>query len=92
MLFNSMDYLYFFPIVMLFYFFLPKKSRNVWLLVVSYYFYMSWNAKYGLLIFLITIITYFSGLMIEKSKNKGGGGENMSDNICCIKYKHTSII
>ena len=45
MLFNSGIFLLFFPIVVLGYFLLPKKAKNFWLLVSSYYFYMrfAWN-------------------------------------------------
>lgn len=68
MSFNSIDYLFFFPVVVLLYFVLPKKIRMYWLLVSSYYFYMSWNAKYGLLIFFSTVITYFCGVALEKVK------------------------
>ena len=65
MLFNSIDFLLFFPIVTILYFLLPHRVRWVWLLCASYYFYMCWNAKYALLIALSTVITYFSGLLIE---------------------------
>ena len=69
MLFNSIEFLIFFPIVVLVYFVIPKKIKQLWLLVVSYYFYMCWNAKYALLILASTVITYASGLLIEKVKN-----------------------
>ena len=68
MSFNSLDYLLFFPIVVLLYFLIPKKARMYWLLLASYYFYMSWNAKYGLLIFFSTAVTYFCALGIERVK------------------------
>ncbi len=68
MSFVSVKYMIFFPIVVLLYFILPKKIRMYWLLVVSYYFYMSWNVKYGLLILFSTVITYLCGLAIEKVK------------------------
>lgn len=68
MSFNSINYLVFFPIVVFLYFLLPKKIRMYWLLVASYYFYMSWNAKYGLLILFSTVITYICGLELEKVK------------------------
>ncbi len=55
MLFNSVDFLIFFPIVVFIYFVLPKKARYIWLLAASYYFYMSWNAKYAILIALSTL-------------------------------------
>lgn len=65
MLFNSIDFLLFFPIVTILYFLLPHKIRWMWLLGASYYFYMCWNAKYALLIALSTSITYASGLLIH---------------------------
>lgn len=67
MLFNSIHFLIFFPLVTLIYFMLPDKIKWVWLLVASYYFYMSWNPLYAILIALSTIITYLSGLLIDKA-------------------------
>ena len=66
MLFNSYDFMLFFPIVVAIYFFVPKKVRYIWLLLASYYFYMGWNAKYAILIGISTLITYLSGLLIER--------------------------
>jgi D-alanyl-lipoteichoic acid acyltransferase DltB (MBOAT superfamily) len=68
MLFNSIDFLIFFPIVVLLYFLIPKRIKHLWLLAASYYFYMCWNAKYALLILTSTVITYVSGLFMEKIK------------------------
>ncbi len=68
MLFNSGEFLVFFPLVILGYFLIPKKLKNVWLLVSSYYFYMSWNAKYAILLLSSTLITYIGGILIEKAK------------------------
>ena len=65
MLFNSLHFLIFFPIVLLIYFCIPQKVRYIWLLAASYYFYMCWNAKYVVLILFSTIITYLSGIAIE---------------------------
>ena len=69
MLFNSLSFLIFFPIVLLVYFIVPNRIKNFWLLISSYYFYMCWNAKYALLILTSTIITFISGLLLEKIKN-----------------------
>ena len=74
MTFNSINYLVFFPIVVLLYYLLPKKIGMYWLLVASYYFYMSWNARYGLLILFSTVITYICGLAIDQIKRCLGGG------------------
>ncbi len=70
MLFNSFDFLIFFPVVVLIYFIIPKKVRYIWLLISSYYFYMCWNAKYALLIAISTLITWISGLLLSKCKAK----------------------
>lgn len=71
MLFNSIDFLIFFPIVVLIYLIVPRKLKYIWLLIASYYFYMSWNAKYVVLILFSTLITYFSGILIEKAPDIG---------------------
>lgn len=70
MLFNSIDFLIFFPIVISFYFFISKKIRYIWLLVASYYFYMGWNPKYAILLGISTVITYFGSIFIEKHNHK----------------------
>lgn len=69
MLFNSFDFMLFFPIVIIIYFVIPKKSRYIWLFLASYYFYMSWNPKYALLMGTSTVITYLSGRLLEKATN-----------------------
>ncbi len=73
MVFNSLHFLLFFPLVVGIYFLIPKKVRWVWLLVSSYYYYMSWNAKYASLLALSTLITWLSGILIEKCSGKANG-------------------
>ena len=70
MQFNSVNFLCFFPIVLAVYFIIPKKLRTIWLLITSYYFYMSWNAKYATLIGGSTVITYLSALLFERFREK----------------------
>ena len=67
MLFNSIHFFMFFPAVVLLYYVLPHKVRWIWLLLTSYYFYMSWNPKYALFLAVSTVITYLSGLLICRS-------------------------
>ncbi|HBA51058.1 MAG TPA: membrane-bound O-acyltransferase family protein, partial [Lachnospiraceae bacterium] len=64
MLFNSVDFLIFFPIVVLVYFLVPAKLRCFWLLAASYFFYMCWNVKYILLILASTVVTWVCGRLI----------------------------
>lgn len=65
MLFNSIHFLLFFPIVLCVYFIIPSRVKYIWLLAASYYFYMCWNAKYALLLLFSTGATYLSGYLIE---------------------------
>ena len=67
MLFNSISYAIFLPIVFALYWLLPHKYRWSLLLVASYYFYMRWNPKYIILILLTSIVTYLAGILIEKT-------------------------
>ena len=66
MLFNSISYAIFLPIVFILYWALPHKHRWILLFIASYYFYMSWNAKYVFLIFLTTFVSYLASILIEK--------------------------
>ncbi|MCR5421297.1 MAG: MBOAT family protein [Lachnospiraceae bacterium] len=70
MLFNSLKYGVFLPIVFGVYWVLPNKFRWILLLAASYYFYMSWNPKYVVLIFLTTIVSYLAALLVEKYEDK----------------------
>ena len=70
MLFNSLHFLVFFPVVVLIFLIIPGKFRSMWLLVSSYYFYMSWNPKYALLMAFSTVSTYFTGLFLDKVSEK----------------------
>ena len=68
MLFNSIEFLIFFPIVIFVYYLIPNKLKSIWLLVASYYFYMSWNATYVWLILIATLVTWICGLGIGRLK------------------------
>lgn len=70
MLFNSLEYAIFLPLVFMCYWLLPHRFRWLCLLIASYYFYMSWNAKYIVLIFFVTVISYFAALAFEKYQCK----------------------
>ncbi len=67
MLFNSIPFLIFFPLVVLLYFLIPHRFRTIWLLLVSYYYYMYLNPKYALFLMASTLITYFGGMLVQKA-------------------------
>ena len=71
MLFHSLEFLIFFPVVVFVYFIIPKKLKIFWLLAASYYFYMSWNIRHTVLIAFSTIVTWVSGLLLGRCKKQG---------------------
>ncbi len=68
MMFNSLQFLIFFPLVVLTYYIIPNKYRIIFLLIASYYFYMCWNPTYALLMAFSSLVTYLSGILIGKDK------------------------
>lgn len=73
MQFTSFDFLVFFPVVVLLFYVIPRRFRQLWLLLASYYFYMGWNAKYALLILASTVITYLCALLIDRAGMQSDG-------------------
>ena len=104
MLFNSLEFLIFLPVVLLITYLLPKKIRYFWLLLASYYFYMCWNAGYAVLLLFSTVVTYLGGLGIdwcnkqeweEKRKVRGkklcvAGGFFLNIGVLCY-FKYTNF-
>lgn len=70
MVFNSLEFLIFYPAVLILYFLVPTKFRWILLLAASYYFYLSWNVELVFLIVFTTVISYCAALAIEKSPKK----------------------
>jgi alginate O-acetyltransferase complex protein AlgI len=67
MLFNSIEFLVFFPLVTAIYFLLPCKFRWFHLLIASCIFYMYFIPIYILILFLTIIIDYVAGIVIENA-------------------------
>src|SRR3989338_11670685 len=70
MLFNSLHFLIFLPIVIVLYFSIPHKYRWILLLISSFYFYMSWKPEFIILIIISTLIDYFAAIQIYKSNTQ----------------------
>ena len=68
MLFNSIQFLFFFPIVTALFFLLPHRFRWFLLLVSSCYFYMAFIPVYILILFLTIVIDYVAGIVIENAQ------------------------
>ena len=69
MLFNSLDFAIFLPIVFILYWFITNKNykiQNILLLVSSYVFYGWWDWRFLVLIIFSSFIDYFVGLKVYK--------------------------
>ena len=66
MLFNSVHFLFFLPIVFGLYYLLPQKFRWILIFISSCYFYMVFVPKYILILFLIIVIDYVAAITIER--------------------------
>lgn len=72
MLFNSLTFIIFFPLVCLVYWLLPSiRMRRGWLLVASYYFYMNWEPAYVLLMLFTTVSTWVGAKVIGRENREG---------------------
>ncbi len=74
MLFNSLEFLLFLPIVFLLYWFVfkPLRWQNLFVVVASYVFYGWWDYRFLMLIALTTLLSYISGLLIERYEYNEG--------------------
>ncbi|MEK7551808.1 MAG: MBOAT family O-acyltransferase [Patescibacteria group bacterium] len=70
MLFNSLQFLIFFPLTTLVYFLIPHPFRWGWLLLASAYFYMSFVPVYILILVATIVIDFFCGILIENAKGR----------------------
>ena len=68
MLFNSLHFLVFFPIVTLLFYLLKHKYRWILLFIASTYFYSAFFLPYIFILYFIIIIDYVCGILIENSK------------------------
>jgi len=73
MLFNSISFAVFLPVVFLLYWFVARKSlrgQNVLLLIASYFFYGSWDYRFLFLLIFSTFLDYFTGIKIHEAETR----------------------
>jgi len=73
MLFNSLNFAIFLPIVFFIYWFATKgnlKLQNILLLVSSYFFYACWDWRFLFLLVFSTLLDYFTGIKMSDAKNQ----------------------
>ena len=86
MSFNSLEYLWFLPLVFSLYWFVckPLRWQNLLVVVASYVFYGWWDWRFLVLIAFTTLCSYFSGQLIEKLKARGEKRKAYWTNACNI--------
>jgi alginate O-acetyltransferase complex protein AlgI len=67
MLFNSFQFMLFFPVVTAIYFALPHRMRALFLLAASAWFYMAFVPLYILILAFTIVVDYFAGLLLERT-------------------------
>lgn len=67
MLFNDLNFFLFFIIVYALFWIVPKKIKNLLLLLSSYIFYSFWDWRFLLLLIFSTLLDYTFGLVIHNS-------------------------
>jgi alginate O-acetyltransferase complex protein AlgI len=73
MLFNSVDFALFLPIVFILYWYVTNKSlklQNLLIVVASYFFYGWWDWRFLSLILFSTLVDYFIGVGLLKQENQ----------------------
>jgi alginate O-acetyltransferase complex protein AlgI len=70
MLFNSTDFLFFFPVTVLVYFLLPYRFRWLHLLIASCVFYAAFIPAYIFILFFLIITDYIAALFIQKAEGR----------------------
>lgn len=73
MLFNSIDFAIFLPIVFILYWFVANKSikhQNILIVIASYFFYGWWDWRFLSLIIFSTLVDYIIGINLKKEENQ----------------------
>ena len=88
MLFTSLQYILFLPLIVALYWLSPRKLRLPLLLVASYYFYMSWMPAFIILILGMTLFNWLWGAILYKSERKKKliFGIGVVTNLLCLAF------
>jgi alginate O-acetyltransferase complex protein AlgI len=70
-LFNSLEFLIFLPIVLTAYFLLDHRRQNYLLLAASLFFYASWDWRFLFLLFVTMIVDFYVAAYLEKLEDEG---------------------
>ena len=76
MVFNSIQFLLFLPLVVLVYYLVPQRGKNLWLLFTSYYFYICWHPTHMVVLLFVTAVAYLGGRLVAAAaiRRRAGPG------------------
>lgn len=69
MVFNSIQFLLFLPLVVLVYYLVPQRGKNLWLLFTSYYFYICWHPTHMVVLLFVTAVAYLGGRLVAAARH-----------------------
>jgi D-alanyl-lipoteichoic acid acyltransferase DltB (MBOAT superfamily) len=84
MIFTSLNFLIFFPIVTILYWILPAKHRWLLLLITSYFFYLNIKPVFALLLIFVSVSTWIFTLQIDKTEVESRKKKLMITNIALL--------
>ena len=87
MIFNSIEFLVFLPIVFIIYWFIFKKNlrlQNLFVVAASYFFYGWWDWRFLFLIAFTSFCSWGSGLLIKKKKDNDKSKAALAINVANI--------
>lgn len=73
MVFNSFSFWVLFPLIFILYWLIParlKTAKKVYMVAVSYLFYMLWEPAWALILFGVTLVTYFGALWLPAADGR----------------------
>ena len=70
MVFNSIEFVIFLPVVVLLFYLLPQRARWFMLLAASCVFYMWFVPKYILILLVTIVIDYLAGILMERNSER----------------------
>ncbi len=73
MLFNSLEFAIFLPLVLILYCRLRHQQQNILLLIASYVFYAFWDVRFLSLILISTVVDYTVGLWVKRARQQDNG-------------------
>lgn len=72
MVFNSAEFLLFLPLVVLACYLVPRRLKNLWLLLASYFFYLCWNPAHLPVLLFVTAVAYGTGRLLGVARHPRG--------------------